>query len=177
MSDGQRDAGRLQADLAQLRAALRTVEAPPVDEAALRAQFRAAVQQREQAAATAAHTAGSWRMHIAAAAVVVLAIAAVFAAVLLRVERPKDAPLVADAPSMPPLAASAFQPLLNAPGLSPSLSYSVVRVRIPLSAFALVPGTQENGTIEADLLVGEDGLARGIRFAAADTMLVSVAAQ
>jgi hypothetical protein len=177
MSDSQRDAGRLQADLAQLRVALRALEAPPVDEAALRARFRAIARQREQAAATAPRATGSWRMHAAAAAVVVLAIAAALAAVLLRVERTQDAPLVADAPKMQPLAASAFQPLLNAPGLSPSLSYSVVRVRIPLSALALVPGTQENGTIEADLLVGEDGLARGIRFAGADTMLVSVAAQ
>ena len=116
-------------------------------------------------------------MHFAAAAVVVLAIGAVFAAVLLRVEPPPNVPLAADVPQTAPLAVSAFQPLLNSPRLSPSLSYSVVRVRIPLSAFALVPGTQENGTIEADLLVGEDGLARGIRFAGADTMLVSVAAR
>jgi hypothetical protein len=39
-----------------------------------------------------------------------------------------------------------------------------VRVRIPLSALALVPGSMQDGTVEADLLVGEDGLARGIRF-------------
>ena len=69
---------------------------------------------------------------------------------------------------------SAFQPLLNAPGLSSS-SYSVVRVRIPLSAFAVVPGVQQDGTIEADLLVGEDGFARGIRFPEADSLLVSTA--
>ncbi|HUQ52672.1 MAG TPA: hypothetical protein VM692_10665, partial [Gammaproteobacteria bacterium] len=124
-----------------------------------------------------AKSASSWRVQFAAAAVVVLALGAVLAAVLLRVERPAEVPLAAEAPQAQPLVASAFQPLLNAPGLSPSLSYNVVRVRIPLSALALVPGTQEGGTIEADLLVGEDGLARGIRFAGADTMLVSVAAQ
>jgi hypothetical protein len=66
---------------------------------------------------------------------------------------------------------------MNAPASSPASSYSVVRVRIPLSAFALVPGTEHNGTIEADLLVGEDGLARAIRFDEADASLVSVAKQ
>jgi hypothetical protein len=176
MSERQRDAGRLDAELAQLRAALRSVQAPPVNEAALRARFRGAAQQRALAAA-AAKTAGSSRMHLAAAAVVVLAIGAVFVTVLKRVERPAQ-PVAAEAPQqIAPLAAAAFQPLSNAPAWSPALSYSVVRVRIPLSAFAIVPGTQQDGTVEAELLVGEDGLARGIRFAGADTMLVSVAAQ
>jgi hypothetical protein len=177
MSDTQHDA-RLQTDLAQLRAALRTVQAPPPDEAALRAQFRAAAGQRTQAAAArtaAARTSGSWRLHFAAAAVVLLAVGAVFTALLLRVERPTQIPLAAAAPREP-LAISAFQPLLNAPGLSSS-SYSVMRVRIPLSAFAVVPGTQPDGMIEADLLVGEDGLARGIRFPEADASLVSTAGQ
>jgi hypothetical protein len=173
MSDTQREAARLQADVAQLRAVLRTVQAPPADEAALRAQFRAA-RQRAQ---TAARGAGSWRVHLAAAAVVVLAVGAVLASVLLRVERPEPPPVASETPSIAPLAAGAFQPLLNAPGVSPSLSYSVVRVRIPVSAFALVPGSQDDGTIEADLLVGEDGVARAIRFTGADTMLVSVAGQ
>jgi hypothetical protein len=40
-----------------------------------------------------------------------------------------------------------------------------------------VPGSEQDGTIEADLLVGEDGLARGIRFPEADARLVSVAGQ
>jgi hypothetical protein len=171
MSDTQHDA-RLQADLAQLRAALCAVHAPPPDEAALRAQFRAAAGQRPQAAA--ARTAGSWRLHFAAAAVVLLAVGAVLTALLLRVERPTQIPLAAVARPEP--AISAFQPLLNAPGLSSS-SYSVVRVRIPLSAFAVVPGTQPDGMIEADLLVGEDGLARGIRFPEADASVVSTAGQ
>jgi len=46
-------------------------------------------------------------------------------------------------------------------------------VRIPLSSLALVPGSEQGGTVEAELLVGEDGLARGIRFLQTDTMLVS----
>jgi hypothetical protein len=175
MSDTQRDA-RLQAELTQLRAALGAVQAPPPDEPTLRAQFRAAARQHAQTAATAAPGTSSWRIQLAAAAVVVLAIGAVLAAVLLRVERPAQVP-VAVADSQPQLLpVGAFQPLLNSPGLSSS-SYSVVRVRIPLSAFAVVPGTQQDGMIEADLLVGEDGLARGIRFHEADTLLVSTAGQ
>ena len=106
-----------------------------------------------------------------------LAVGGVLAAVLLRVERPELVPLAVEAPRAAPPAVSAFQPLLNSPGLSPSSSYSVVRVRIPLSAFAVVPGTEQGGTIEADLLVGEDGLARAIRFDEADALLVSVAGQ
>jgi hypothetical protein len=173
MSDAQRDAGGLQAELAQLRAALRTVQAPPPDEDALRAQFRAA-RRRDEAATTAMRSTGTSRLHFAAAAVVVLAVGAVFATVLLRVERPAPLPVAIQEPQQRLLPVSAFQPLLNAPGLSSS-AYSVVRVRIPLAAFAVVPGVQADGTIEADLLVGEDGLARGIRFPEADAVLVSTA--
>ncbi len=174
MSDTQHDA-RLQAELAHLRAALRTVRAPAPDEAALRAQFRDVAAQRARTAAAARAT-GSWRIHFATAAVVVLAVGAVLAAVLLRVERPAPLPLAEETLQPEPLPISAFQPLLNSPGLSSS-SYNVVRVRIPLSAFAVVPGTQPDGMVEADLLVGEDGLARGIRFPEADPLLVSTAGQ
>jgi hypothetical protein len=72
---------------------------------------------------------------------------------------------------------AAFQPLQGSPVSLPSDSYSVVRVRIPLSALALVPGTEQSGTIEADLLVGEDGLARGIRFMPADAAYASADAR
>jgi hypothetical protein len=170
------NAERLEAELAQLRAALRDVQAPPPDEIALRAQFRDAARQRAQHAAIATTGKPSWRIHFAAAAVVVLAVGAVLAAVLLRVERPELPTLATDPPRARTVVA-AFQPLLNSPGLSPSSSYSVVRVRIPLSAFALVPGSEQDGTIEADLLVGEDGLARAIRFDEADALVVSVAGQ
>lgn len=181
MSDLQRDGNRLDAELAQLRAALSAVEAPPPDEAALRAQFR---RSRERAAefgagaagAAAASGRGAWRMHAAAAAVVVLALGAVLAAVLTRVQRPVPQPVAAEAPQREVLPVGAFQPLLNSPALSSS-SYSVVRVRIPLSALALVPGTEQDGTIEADLLVGDDGLARAIRFNEADAVRVATARQ
>jgi anti-sigma-K factor RskA len=176
MRDGEREAARLQTDLAQLRGALRAVEAPPVDEAELRGRFREATQ-RARAATLETNARGAWRVHVAAAAVVVLALGAVVAAVLLRVDAPMTTAVSSNAPQAEPVAISAFQPLSNSPRLSPASSYSVVRVRIPLSAFALIPGTEDSGSIEADLLVGEDGLARAIRFDETDASLVSVVRQ
>jgi hypothetical protein len=142
----------------------------------LRARFREAQQQQAQNA-PAERAGGSRRLPLAAAAAVVLAVGGVLAAVVLRGERAAPVPAAAEAPESAPSAVSAFQPLPSSPSLSPSASYSVVRVRIPLSAFAVVPGTEQGGSIEADLLVGEDGLARAIRFNEADLTRVSVADQ
>jgi hypothetical protein len=174
MSDQQRDGNRLEADLAQLRAALGAVEAPEPDEAVLLAQFRSTRQR--SAEPVPASGLGAWRVHAAAAAVVVLALGAVVAAVVTRVERPVPPPVANEAPARDVSPVGAFQPLMNSPALSSS-SYSVVRVRIPLSALALVPGTEQDGTIEADLLVGDDGLARAIRFNEADALRVATAGQ
>jgi hypothetical protein len=174
MSPLQRDPSRLQAELAQLRAALRNLDAPAPDEETLRAQFRA--MRVTQARRTAAEHGGRRRLPLAMAAAVVLAVGAGLAALMLGDDGAE--PAVAAAPrAEAPAIVGAFQPLLHSPGLPPSEAYSVVRVRIPLSALAVVPGTAESGTIEADLLVGEDGLARAIRFNEADALLVSVADQ
>jgi hypothetical protein len=166
----------LDVDLAQLRAALRAVEAPAQDVSVLRAQFREAARLRGPKR-TASRGGGSWRLPLAAAAAAALAIGVSVGAFLRHVERSAPEPRPAASSEAAPVAVGAFQPLLNAPRLSPSSSYSVVRVRIPLSAFAVVPGTVQDGTVEADLLVGEDGLARGIRFDESDAALVSVAGQ
>ena len=174
MSNTPHDASRLQSDLAQLRTALRALEPPEVDEAALRARFREMQQQRAQNAVAER----SSRFRLAAAAAVVLALGGMLAAVVLREPTASVlVPVAAETPVAVPVPVSAFQPLPNSTSLSPSSSYNVVRVRIPLSAFAVVPGTQQGGSIEADLLVGEDGLARAIRFNEADALLVSVADQ
>jgi hypothetical protein len=171
MSDAQHDSHASSADLAQLKVALRAVQPPPVDEAELRAAFRDA--RRRQQRARAARLVGSRRARWAAAAVVVLGVAALLGTVLIGGEERAAAPALVAAPPVSALVVTAFQPLLNAPAFSPDASYTVVRVRIPLSSFALVPGTEQGGTVEADLLVGEDGLARGIRFTPADAMLAS----
>jgi hypothetical protein len=177
MSDTPVEINRLQCDLAQLREALRNVEAPEIEEASLRARFREAAHLRAKNSA-AKRAGGTRRYPLAAAAAGALAVGGALTAVVLRGERTSSPPVIAAAePAAAPAASiSAFQPLLNSPQL-PSSSYSVVRVRIPLAAFAVVPGTAQGGTIEADLLVGEDGLARAIRFNEADALLVSVADQ
>lgn len=181
MSHAPYDASQLRAELAQLRAALRVIEAPPIEEAVLRAQFRDAelrdAERKQAQIAPAERAGGSRRLPLAAAAAVVLAVGGALTVVALRSERLVPVPVAAEAPEAAPEAVGAFQPLSSSPGLSASASYSVVRVRIPLSAFAAVPGTAQGGTIEADLLVGEDGLARAIRFNEADALRVSVADQ
>ena len=176
MTPNSLDPHRLENELAQVRAALRGVQPAPLDEAALRAAFRAKQREREQAEAAAASVANG-RVHFAAAAAVLAAVVAVVWLMAFGIERPVPAPTLATQPPTEPAFVPAFQPLLNSPGLSPSGSYSVVRVRIPLSSLALVPGTEQGGSIEADLLVGEDGLARGIRFNPADVAYASADAR
>jgi hypothetical protein len=52
-----------------------------------------------------------------------------------------------------------------------------VRVRIPLTALTPSHSAPPDATVEADLLVGEDGLASGIRFNKEDTLFVSTVSQ
>jgi hypothetical protein len=183
MNDHPANERELRAELAELRAALRELRPQPADEAPLRAAFRARQQRLAAATATAAagpaHAGREWRPYLAAAAVVALVVAAVVIGLGRRnVEQPSPAvPVVAANAALEARGATAFQPLMYAPGFSPSAAYSVVRVRIPLSSFAVVQGTAVDGTVEADLLVGEDGIARGIRFNQADTLRVSAVAE
>jgi hypothetical protein len=169
MSDVRPIIHPLDSELAQLRAALRSVEAPSIDEADIRAAFRDAMSARAEAAG---RLRSARRIRVAVAAGFLVGVAGVLA-VLVDGERAPPAPSQAAAPSATPFFVEPFQPLQSAPRLLPAASYSVVRVRIPVSAFAMVPGSEDGGTIEADLLVGEDGLARGIRFIEADAWLAS----
>jgi hypothetical protein len=160
-------------DLAALRAALRDVSAPADGERTL----RAALSVRRLAAPAAPRGRRARAVWLAAAA----ALGAVAVAALLPRATSRDPGAHGTAAddsgpppaSRPPLAVSAFQPLAFTPGLSASQSYSVVRVRIPLAALAPGHASPTDATIEADLLVGEDGLARGIRFDTADTLFVA----
>jgi hypothetical protein len=159
----------LRAQLAELRGALATVAPPPADEAALRAAFRAHAA-RSRAPARRGHS-----VYWAVAASIALLVAV---GALVLAGRDAPPPAVATAAVLPPAAAvaTAFQPLLFAPGWAPSAHYSVVRVRIPLSSFAVAQDAIVDGAVEADLLIGEDGLARGIRFPPQDTLGVSATA-
>lgn len=63
--------------------------------------------------------------------------------------------------------ASSFYPLPEADALPPLETAMVVRVRVPLSSLQLMgfPVDEETGSdpVEADVLLGQDGLARGVR--------------
>ena len=154
----------LGADLVALRGALDALPVPD-DGRALTAAFRHAhVQSRERSRRR--------RRYAAAAAAVALAFAA--ALCLPRFAR-APAPAaeqarVAATPLEPP--AAAFRALPYGPGVTLGGSYSVVRVRLPLSA--LTAGFAAGGqTVEADVLVGEDGLVSAIRFDRNDIVYVS----
>jgi len=161
-------------DLAPLRAALKAMPAPAIDEPALRRVFRAHrdAQAGGVHAAARARRITYWAL---AAAVSGVAVGGVVGLALLT-QRHAAVP-AASMRVAPPSAVAAFQPLWYSPAVVPGAAYSVVRVRMPLSSLALLPDAAADGMIEADLLVGEDGLARGIRFNGPRALLVSKASQ
>jgi len=65
-------------------------------------------------------------------------------------------------------AALDFVPLPDTDALPPLETAMIVRVEMPVSSLrlmgVLVSGAQPGGEIQADLLLGQDGLARGVRF-------------
>jgi hypothetical protein len=179
MSEDARADVALEAGLAALRAELRELRAPDAESALLAAyRARLAASARELAVsssrAAAPRTRFSRRPFALAAAVLLTAVTALVASRVERAER--DTPPTASAVAVVPEApepAGAFRPLAFARGVSAAESYSVVRVRIQLATFAPGAGAPSDAAIEADLLVGEDGLARAIRFDKADTVFVS----
>lgn len=163
--------GRLAYDLRELRGALSQLRAPGNHEDALRKAFRA---RRRATRAERKPVRPRWGSApaLAIAAVFVSGIGIGVLAGLDRERAPRRALPVENSAALT-VAPGAFQALPYGPGFSPSGSYTVVRVRIPLSALAIAHSGALDGTIEADLLLGEDGLASGIRFDAEDTLLVS----
>lgn len=70
-----------------------------------------------------------------------------------------------------PVAATEFAPLVNGAPLDEADVLYLTRVRVPRRALASLgwAGPLEDGPpVEAEVLVGQDGLARGIRFVAAE---------
>lgn len=205
MTDAIRDEESLSADLGALRSALLEVRAPD-DEAALRsaARARAGARTASQGPSAArpailgrarvAHPRRALALAAAAAVAGIAVLVAVRAEWLLRAERAERAnraehaervavpPRASDALAAAPALAGAldarpaFRPIAFSRGLSPSESYSVVRVRLELASSPL-GAAAPNASIEADLLVGEDGLAHAIRFDSADTLPVYAASR
>jgi hypothetical protein len=159
-------------DLAPLRAALNAMPAPALDEAAVRRAFREHRPAMAEGVRMAARTRKYWALAAAVSSVAVGGLVGVALLTLPPVAAP-PAPVAAAQPA----AVAAFQPLWYSQQPVAGAAYSVVRVRIPVSSLALLPDAPAGGMIEADLLVGEDGLARGIRFDGPGALLVSRASQ
>jgi hypothetical protein len=173
----ERDDSALDAELRALRASLRTLHAPPHEERLLAAARRARARVASPPAVSVPRRKHEPVAALGLAAVITLAaLAALLAAAVQPPPRLAAATAPLDAAAQVGDGA-AFQPLLYGPGLSHSRSYDVVRVRIPLAALAAARGAPLSGSIEADLLVGEDGLASAIRFDAADTLFVATVGQ
>jgi hypothetical protein len=104
-----------------------------------------------------------------------LAVAAGIALLLwIRSEAPKPAPALAAAalPVLAPVAedeSDDFYPLPEAEALPAVETAMVVRVQLPVSSLQLmgVPVGEEraDASVQAELLLGQDGLARGVRLA------------
>jgi hypothetical protein len=200
MSDWKKDGdAKLDGELARMRNVLGETCAPADGEERLRAAFRArhaalstrtpvdvSSARRDSRPPVFARSRTLSRRRATLAAGALAASIAVAAVVLFGLDRiDGDAALTAAAPTRAaPVATAdtgvreipataAFQPLLYSPGISPAQSYNVVRVRIPLTSLVGYDAPVD-GTIEADLLVGEDGLPTGIRFDTVDVPLVSM---
>ncbi len=151
MSDHGRD------DLASaLRQLAKRAEVPPLDpdrERALLEAFDAAQQQKRAPAARA----GVWRP---AAAAALLALAATMAWVIVgRSVRPPAAPVA-------PLTTSEFVLWPGAAELPTFESGHLMRMEVPVSALpslGLVPPATHAAVVQADVLVGQDGLPRAVR--------------
>jgi anti-sigma factor RsiW len=153
-----REQKALTVKLGALRDALHDAQAPPGDEEPLRTAFRARHLRRGRPP----------RLRHGRGLAAALGLAAL-AAVVVGVERYTrfGVPPMAsqeNAAGGGAVAVSAFQPLLYASTYSPQRAYSVIRVRVPIAVLAIHTGTELDGTVEADILVGEDGLPVGIRF-------------
>lgn len=99
-------------------------------------------------------------------------IAAAAAAILLFIAIPKQPTVVSDSPAQ--FAAtpsddldSDFYPLPEADGLPPLENATVVRVQMPVTSLQLmgvaVNDPDSADSVQADILLGQDGLARGVR--------------
>ena len=135
-------------------------EAPPRVEARLRAAFRA---HNGMEAAPARH----WRPAFAWAAA--LAALLVVALVLVRGRAPQAPPPVSHAVELADNGIeNGFIPLPNAAQIDPAEEVNVVRVEVPRSAMIAlgydVKPEEASQSVEADVMLGTDGLARAVRF-------------
>jgi hypothetical protein len=160
---------RLSAGLRVLAAESETISTPPRVEARLLAAFRAAHKIGAERVA--------WRrMRFVPWAVAGIVTAGLAFTVLIAPKRRVEAPAAhPTAPARIELAAlttqesdDGFIPLPNAPQIDPNDDVSVVRMELPRSAMMAVglevSPEQVSDTVEAEVKLGSDGLARAVRF-------------
>jgi len=147
-------------DLRALAAADGARHAPSSIEARLRTEFRRHNRRRKLV---------TWCSFAGAAAAAVLTLV-----LWARSERPKHAPVPAQVERAATLAAdedsdASFYPLPEAEALPAVENAMVVRVQLPVSSLRLmgVPVSEEgaDASVQAELLLGQDGLARAVRLA------------
>ncbi|HEX6995821.1 MAG TPA: hypothetical protein VF339_16940 [Gammaproteobacteria bacterium] len=171
---------RAQEDLTRRLAALRDAVRPPVDalvdDGRLLESFRAAHARR-------ARSRRRLRLGVGAAGIAAGVAAIAVVATLREVEEGTSVRASGtEAPAVPMdgLAAQSppavFHPLPFSPGVSPGASYSVVRVRIPVSSFPAGYAAEPDASVEADILLGPDGIPAAIRFIDPDEVFVTAAA-
>jgi anti-sigma factor RsiW len=161
---------RLAGGLGALANDLRTVEAPAHVEASLRSMFRSAH------AATRSRRTAWWKTPVFAWGAASIAAASLVIGLWLAPKRREPAPVSHhNSPAQVELASLApgevsdgFIQLPNAPQLDPNDDVNVVRMELPRSAMLAVglevSPEQVAGTVEAEVMLGPDGLARAVRF-------------
>jgi hypothetical protein len=129
-------------------------QAPAYIEHRLLTEFRSRSRLRRARAWLSAASAGA----IAAAIAVLLWIGPL---------APRRAASPVDSPAMADETTAGFYPLPDAEALPPVESAMVVRVQMPMASLELIgfPINQDRASdrVEAEVLLGQDGLARGVR--------------
>ena len=150
------DRGRVDL-VSALRRLAQSAEVPPLDPVRERALLEAFDVAKQQKCAPAAR-AGVWRPATAAA---LLALAATMAWIIVgRSGRPAAAPAVS------PLTTTEFVLWPGAAELPTFESGHLMRIEVPVSALpslGLVPPATHAAVVQADVLVGQDGLPRAVR--------------
>jgi hypothetical protein len=151
---------RLTRALAELAAADESLQAP----AALEARLRSGLRALRAESVPAARAPRRLVLTGLAAALIVAA------ALVALMRRPEARPPALERAARPD---SEFAPLVFGEPLDGADALHLTRVRVPRGALASFgwpepPGEDDGRPVEAEVLIGQDGLARGIRFVADD---------
>jgi len=162
---------RLSAGLHSLGAQMRRVEAPARVERRLLSAFRAHAELGGMPRRAAWFAVGSWAAALAATAVLaVFLVRGHQPQRIHRITRSVTQLAVVEVPPDPLGIAGqdGFLPLPNAEEFAPNEAINLVRVELPRSSVVALGFTvaeeRESETVQADVMLGADGVARAVRF-------------